>query len=165
LLDILFTFQLFSPFQVSTSETPYPILPTCLYEGAPPPIHLPTPIFLPWHSPTLGHQTPLGPRTTPPSDIQQGHPLTHMQLESWDTPCVHFGWWSSPQELRGGEGQSVNFSKLVVCKRICKCWSEILLVCKISTPERRKEKLLQSLEKDRKYKSKMLQRHIGSIRW
>jgi hypothetical protein len=39
------------------------------------PTHPPTPAFLPWHSPTLGHQTPSGPRAAPLTDVQQGHPL------------------------------------------------------------------------------------------
>jgi hypothetical protein len=49
----LFTFQIFSPFQISSSETPYPILPR-------PPTHAPTPVLLHWHSLTLQHQTPSG---------------------------------------------------------------------------------------------------------
>ena len=32
----LFTFQMVTPFQISPSETPYPIPPPGFYEGAPP---------------------------------------------------------------------------------------------------------------------------------
>jgi hypothetical protein len=35
------------------------------------------------------------------TDVQQGHPLPHMQPEALVPPSVFFGWWSSPQELRG----------------------------------------------------------------
>jgi hypothetical protein len=34
----------------------------------------------------------IGPRTSPPIDSWQGHPLLHMQLE----PCVLLCWWLSP---------------------------------------------------------------------
>jgi hypothetical protein len=63
---------------------------------------LPIPAFLPWHSSTLGHQTSTGPRAAPPTDVQQGHHLPHTRPKPWiHPPCVFFGWWSSPQELRG----------------------------------------------------------------
>ena len=94
----LFTFQMFSPFQVSSLETPYPILP--------PPAsmrvfhHPPTPILPPRYSPILGHQTPSSPRASPPTDVQQFH-LSHMWPAPRVAPCVFFGWWSSPQELQG----------------------------------------------------------------
>lgn len=37
------------------------------------------------------------PRTTPPIDAWQGHPLLQMQLE----PCVHLCWWLSLWEFWG----------------------------------------------------------------
>jgi len=70
------------------------------YEGVPPPKYPPLTASLPWHSPTL-EGTALGePRTSPPIGAQQGHPLLHMQPEPRDYPCVLFGWWFSPLELR-----------------------------------------------------------------
>ena len=91
----LFTFQTFLPFQVSPSETPIPcLLLLSLWECSS--THSPTPVFLPWHSPTLGHQTPSGSRASPPIDVQQGHCLSHMRPEPWVSPCISFGWWSSP---------------------------------------------------------------------
>jgi hypothetical protein len=49
----LFTFQMLSPFQVSPPEAPYPNHPLPALMRM---LHYPpTPIFLPWHSPTLGH--------------------------------------------------------------------------------------------------------------
>jgi hypothetical protein len=39
----------------------------------------------------------IGPRTSPPIDTWQGHPLLNMQLK----PCVFLGWWLSPWELWG----------------------------------------------------------------
>ena len=53
------------------------------------PTHSSTPVFPPWHSPTLGHRTPSGPRASPPTDVQQGHPLPHI--------C-----WSHGYSLLGG---------------------------------------------------------------
>jgi hypothetical protein len=83
-LDILFTFQMLSPFQVPPPKTTIP----------PPP-------SLPWHCPTLGYLAFIGPRASSPTDTHQGHPLLHMQLDSWVPPCVLFGWWFSPWELWG----------------------------------------------------------------
>ena len=54
---------------------------------------------LSWHSPTLGHPAFTGPRDSTPIDVQQGHPLLHMWLEPWVTPCVLFGWWFRLWEL------------------------------------------------------------------
>jgi hypothetical protein len=54
----LFTFQMFSPFQFSPSETPNPI-PSPYSIRVCSPTHSPTPVFLPWHFPTLGHLLPL----------------------------------------------------------------------------------------------------------
>jgi hypothetical protein len=56
---------------------------------------------MPCHSPTLEHWTPLGPRTVPPMDVQQGHPLPHIRPEPWVPPCVLIGWSSSRRELQG----------------------------------------------------------------
>jgi hypothetical protein len=81
------------------SRNPYPIAPPLAPMKVVPPPHLPTLTFLPWHSPTLGHQTPSGPRTAPPTDVQQDHPLPHMGSEPWVPLCVPFCWWSSPWEL------------------------------------------------------------------
>ena len=52
------------------------------------PTHPPTPTSLPWYSPTLRHQAFTGPRASPPTYVQKGHPLLHMQLELWVPPCV-----------------------------------------------------------------------------
>ena len=79
----LFTFQLFSPFQISLLETPYPIpLPLPLWGCSS--THPPTLLFLPWYSPPLGYQTPSGPTAPPLTDIQQDHPLPHMWARVMD---------------------------------------------------------------------------------
>jgi hypothetical protein len=91
---------MFSPFQVSPSETPY-IIPSPSVSMKVLPTHPPIPVFLPQHSPTLGHRTSSGPRAAPPTNAQQGHPLTHMRLEPGVPPCILFGWWSRPQEIWG----------------------------------------------------------------
>ena len=79
-----------SKFPVTPPPIPSSALPPCLYEGALPPTHT----LLPHHFPTLGHQTSPGPRTSPLIDVRQGHPLLHMQLEPWISPCTLLGWWS-----------------------------------------------------------------------
>jgi hypothetical protein len=90
----LFTFQMFSSFQVSPSQVPYPIphSPASMRVLLHPPTHPPTPAFPPWHSPTLGHQTLSGLRVTPPTDVQQGHLLPHIWPEPWVPPCVYSLW-------------------------------------------------------------------------
>ena len=74
---------LFSTFPLQ--KLPISSLSPCLYESAHPPSHPPTPIFLPWNSPTLDTFPP-GPRASPCIDVQQGHPLPHMLLEPWVSP-------------------------------------------------------------------------------
>jgi hypothetical protein len=76
----LFTLQMLSPFQVSPPETPYPTPPPASMRVLP---HPPTPAFLLWYSPTLKLQLPSGPRTAPPTDVQQGYPLPHVQSDTW----------------------------------------------------------------------------------
>ena len=76
---------------------PLPLLPW----GFPRPTHRPTPSSLPWHSPTVGHWAFPGPRASPFVDVWKGHPLLHMQLEPWDSPCVLFGWWFTSWEIWG----------------------------------------------------------------
>jgi hypothetical protein len=98
----LFTFQMCSPFQVSPLETPYSIVPPPASMSVTP--HPITPVFPPWHFSALRHGTLLGARTAPPTDVQQGHPLLHMQPEPWVPPYVLFGWWSSPRQALGREG-------------------------------------------------------------
>jgi hypothetical protein len=99
LLDIFFIYISFFPFFRSSPERP-PIpslLPLPLWGCSP--VHPPSPVFWPWYSPKLGHQTHSGPSASPPTDVQQGHPLPHMGPEPWVPPHVLFGWWSSPWEL------------------------------------------------------------------
>ena len=61
-----------------------------------------TPISLYWHPlAALGHKAFTGPRASPPIDVQQGHPLLHIQLEPWVPPCVLLAWCLSPWELWG----------------------------------------------------------------
>jgi hypothetical protein len=93
----LFTFQTLSPFPVSTLKTHYPI-PTLLLWGCSP-THLPTPISLPLHSPSLGHKAFTEPRASPPIDALQGHPLLYIQLEPWVPPRLLFGWWFTTYEV------------------------------------------------------------------
>jgi hypothetical protein len=101
---------MFSPFQVSPSETLY-LIPPASMKMLP---HPPPLILLPWHSPTLGHRTPSGPGASPPTDVQQGHPLPHISPEPQVAPCVFFGWWSSPQ----GSGLLTLLLPLWDCKHL-----------------------------------------------
>jgi hypothetical protein len=82
-----------APFQVSSPETPIPPSPSASMRVFP---HLTT-----HPHPTLGHWAPTGPRAASPTDVQQGHPLSHMWPEPWVAPYVLFGWWCSPWELWG----------------------------------------------------------------
>jgi hypothetical protein len=79
-----------APPSVSMTVFPYPPTQSCL----------PT-LSFPFNFPFLF----TGPRASPHIAVQQGHPLLHMQLESWVTPCVLFGWLFSPWELWGGRGR------------------------------------------------------------
>ena len=83
-----------SPFLLSPLKTPIPS-PLLLFTN------LPTPASWPWHFPILGLRDITWPRASPPIDDRLGHPLLHMQLEPWVSPCVLFGWWFSPWELWG----------------------------------------------------------------
>jgi hypothetical protein len=83
----LHTFQMLSCFPFSSLQPPIPpslcpdstrLLPT------PTPTSVPTPE----HYPTLGHWAFPGPRGSPPTDVQQGHPLLHIQLEPWPSICI-----------------------------------------------------------------------------
>jgi hypothetical protein len=48
------------PFSHPPPEPPYSIPPSCFYEH----VHLPTPTYLPWHSPILGYQDFTGTRAS-----------------------------------------------------------------------------------------------------
>jgi hypothetical protein len=90
-------FKYYPPFLVPPPRNPLlHALSPCFYERVPPPTHscLPTLAF-----PYTGALSFIGPRASPPIDAQQGHPLLHMQLEPWVSPCVLFSWWFSPWEL------------------------------------------------------------------
>jgi hypothetical protein len=88
------TFQMLSPFLVSPLKTSHPISPS--------PAHYPTHSQFPVLAfPYIGHQAFTRRRASPFIDVPQGHPLQHMQLEPWVTPCLIFGWWFSHWELWG----------------------------------------------------------------
>ena len=86
------------------------------FPGFPPPCKHPIPSSFPlllWGCSSTSPPTPtsppsiplyrgisrafIGPRTSPPIDAWQGHPLLHMQLE----PCVLLCWWLRPWEFWG----------------------------------------------------------------
>jgi len=95
----LFTFQMLSPFQVSPSETPYPnpSPPASVRVLSPHPSTLSlilTLAFLYTRSSSL-HR----PKSSPPIDAPQGHPLLHKQLEPSVAPCVLFDWQFSLWEF------------------------------------------------------------------
>ena len=84
-----------SPFPV-TPRTPILSTLPCFYDSIPPPIH-PLPLTCPPITLHWGIETSQDQRTT--TDVQQGHPWLHMQLEPCFPPCVLFVWWFSPREL------------------------------------------------------------------
>jgi hypothetical protein len=100
-LFYLFTFQMLCPFLVSPPKTPYLIpLPSAFMGGAPTPTH--------WLLPHCSG-VPLHWAIKPSQDqwpllllMPQVHPLLHMHLEPWISPCVLFGWWFSPWKFWGG---------------------------------------------------------------
>jgi len=59
------------------------------------PNHLLSPLIFPY----TGVPALAGPRASPSFGAQQGHPLLHMNLESWVWPCRVFGLWFSPWKL------------------------------------------------------------------
>jgi hypothetical protein len=78
----------------------YPITPApASMRVFPPPTHtlLPPRSLIPLHWGIL--QAIRGPRSSPPMDPQQGHPLLHMWPEPWVLPCVLLGSWLSLWEL------------------------------------------------------------------
>ena len=73
----------------------------CLYEGAPPPTH---PLSsshpgIPLHQ-GVEHPQAQGP-LLPLMSNKDILCHIHMWPAPWVPPCVFFGWWSSPRELRG----------------------------------------------------------------
>jgi len=80
----LFPLQILSTFRVSPPKTPYPIPPASMRVLP----HSPTPHSLPWHFPTLGHQTFTGPMASPPIDAQPD-PL---ELPDIKPPTKEYTW-------------------------------------------------------------------------
>jgi len=95
-------------------KTPIPSALPCFYECSPP-TDVPTPTYLPWHSPTLGYWAFTGPRAFPPIDVPQGCLLLH---------SIHFGWWFSPCELL-----RVLVVDIVVLPMGCKSFSSFSPFC------------------------------------
>jgi hypothetical protein len=91
----LFTFQMLSPFQVSSPESPIPSLCPLLLCGCSP-SHLSIRTSMSWHSLNLGHLASTGPVASLHTDALKVHSLLHMLLNQWVTPCALFGWWFSP---------------------------------------------------------------------
>jgi hypothetical protein len=80
-------FKCYPFFHFPLHKPPIPTPSPCHSEGAPP---LTQP--LPTQHPSIPlHQATTGPRTSP-IDAQEGHPLLHIQLETWVPPCVLSGW-------------------------------------------------------------------------
>jgi hypothetical protein len=86
-------------FPTPHQRPPIPSLPLLLWGCSP--THPTTSASPPWHCPSPGHWAFKGPRTSSPTDAQQGHPLLHMWLVLCVPPCVLFGWWFSSWELWG----------------------------------------------------------------
>ena len=51
-----------------------------------------TPVFLPWHFPTLGHRKPSGLRASPPTDVQQDHTMPHVRVAGATDPSMCIFW-------------------------------------------------------------------------
>jgi hypothetical protein len=84
--------------QLPLHKSPIPYSPSPAFPLPPlgcSPTHIPSPAPPLQHLPMLRHQTSTGPRASPPIAVRQGHPLLHMYLESWISPCILLVWWSS----------------------------------------------------------------------
>jgi hypothetical protein len=94
--------SMISQFLVTPLQYPHPTsaFPSshCHCEGAHSVTHPPSPTPPLQYPPTLGHQTSTRPRASSPIDVKQGHPLIHMYLEPWISPCTLLDWWSSSWE-------------------------------------------------------------------
>jgi hypothetical protein len=80
-----------SPFLVPPPKNtlPHPLPSPCSLTH-PLPLSGPSipPHFVLWR-----HRAFIGQRASPSIDVRLGHPLLHVQLESWVPPCVLFDWW------------------------------------------------------------------------
>jgi hypothetical protein len=100
-----FHFEIFLLFIFFIYISWFPLWQPCMLSPLPlllrgcSPTHPPNPTSMPWYSPTLGHRVFTGPRSFPPTDVPQGHPLLHTWLEPWVPPCILLGWWFSPKEF------------------------------------------------------------------
>ena len=72
---------MFSPYTIHPPIASMMVIPPQTHS------HLPTLAFS-----YIDYSTLSGPRASPTTEFQQGHPLPHMQLEPWFLPCVLFGW-------------------------------------------------------------------------
>jgi hypothetical protein len=107
----IFTFQISFPFQFPLQSPLFHHLPLASMRLLPHPpthSHLNTQA-LPYTVESSLHR----PRTSPPIDARQCHPLLHMQLEPWVSPCVLFGLWFGSS---GGSGWLILLLFLWVCK-------------------------------------------------
>ena len=77
---------------------PIPFSYPFLYEAALPPTFSHPPALA---VPCTGAPNSSGPKGSPPTDVQQDHPLSHMWPVTWVSPFVLFSFWSSSQELQG----------------------------------------------------------------
>jgi hypothetical protein len=110
----LFTFQMLSSFPVSPPQTHKPSSLSLPLWGCST-THPLTPASLPWHSPTLGHQTTTGPRGSPLPLMSDKVILCY--ISSWrhgSPPCVLCSWWFSPWKL-GGWGGGFRLVDMAVC--------------------------------------------------
>jgi len=78
-----FMYLHFKNYPISPSHIPLPLLLWGHSHS-----HPPTPTATHWHYPKLGKQVFTRPRTIPPIDSGECHPLPHMWLESWVPPCI-----------------------------------------------------------------------------
>jgi len=78
--------------------SPFPVSPPKTTQCPPP---LPASLSTHYSFLMLGHRILTKPRASHPTDDRLGHPLLHMQLETWVPQCVFFDWWFSPRELWG----------------------------------------------------------------
>ena len=100
-METFFLFLLMILFVYNSNDNPLPSFPSTHSPSHPPLLFASTHsrFTLLWYQTTVGHQASTGPRASSPTDARWSHPLLHIELEPWISPCILFGRWFSPWML------------------------------------------------------------------
>ena len=100
-METFFLFLLMILFVYNSNDNPLPSFPSTHSPSHPPVLFASTHsrFTLLWYQTTVGHQASTGPRASSPTDARWSHPLLHIELEPWISPCILFGRWIRPWML------------------------------------------------------------------